>query len=287
MVNDVTAMRADPRHGRRRRGAGRGRLPDAHAGHAEDDAGRPALRRRGGRGRRVPGASACRAAVDAGIDERRICIDPGIGFGKTVEHNLSAPARARCDVAVGPPGGGRRLAQAVPGRASPAAPRATAWRRPWPPTSTAFGEARGIFRVHDVRDNRDALAVAAAIEAAAVSAPAIEILGLEVFAHHGVHDDERARRPDVPVRRPGSSARRAGRTDRRPRRRGRLRRRRRPGRGARQGGPYGLLERLAALIADDLVAGFPVDAGARDASHKPQAPIPHPFADVTVAVERP
>ncbi len=28
------------------------------------------------------------AAVAAGVDERRIWIDPGIGFGKTVEHNL-------------------------------------------------------------------------------------------------------------------------------------------------------------------------------------------------------
>jgi dihydropteroate synthase len=29
------------------------------------------------------------AAVFAGIPEERICIDPGIGFGKTVEHNLA------------------------------------------------------------------------------------------------------------------------------------------------------------------------------------------------------
>jgi dihydropteroate synthase len=28
------------------------------------------------------------AAVSAGIDEQRISVDPGIGFGKTVEHNL-------------------------------------------------------------------------------------------------------------------------------------------------------------------------------------------------------
>jgi dihydropteroate synthase len=28
------------------------------------------------------------AAADAGITPDRICIDPGIGFGKTVEHNL-------------------------------------------------------------------------------------------------------------------------------------------------------------------------------------------------------
>ncbi|HEY7017408.1 MAG TPA: dihydropteroate synthase, partial [Gaiellaceae bacterium] len=29
-----------------------------------------------------------RAAVEAGIAEERICVDPGIGFGKTVEHNF-------------------------------------------------------------------------------------------------------------------------------------------------------------------------------------------------------
>ena len=37
---------------------------------------------------RVPGRARVAAAVEAGIDERRICIDPGIGFGKTVDHNL-------------------------------------------------------------------------------------------------------------------------------------------------------------------------------------------------------
>jgi dihydropteroate synthase len=29
------------------------------------------------------------AAVFAGIDEERVCVDPGIGFGKNVEHNLA------------------------------------------------------------------------------------------------------------------------------------------------------------------------------------------------------
>ena len=33
-------------------------------------------------------------AVAAGIDERRILLDPGIGFGKTLEHNLDAAATA-------------------------------------------------------------------------------------------------------------------------------------------------------------------------------------------------
>jgi dihydropteroate synthase len=32
--------------------------------------------------------SATRAAVAAGVPERRILVDPGVGFGKTVEHNL-------------------------------------------------------------------------------------------------------------------------------------------------------------------------------------------------------
>lgn len=34
-------------------------------------------------------AARCAAAVEAGIDADRICIDPGIGFGKTTAHNLA------------------------------------------------------------------------------------------------------------------------------------------------------------------------------------------------------
>ncbi|MCX7011244.1 MAG: dihydropteroate synthase [Candidatus Sumerlaeota bacterium] len=43
------------------------------------------------------------AARRAGIDERRIAIDPGIGFGKTVEHNLKLIARAEAFCALGRP----------------------------------------------------------------------------------------------------------------------------------------------------------------------------------------
>ena len=43
------------------------------------------------------------AATDAGIDEERICLDPGIGFGKTVEHNLELVARLDEIVALGRP----------------------------------------------------------------------------------------------------------------------------------------------------------------------------------------
>jgi dihydroneopterin aldolase len=51
-----------------------------------------------------------------------------------------------------------------------------------------------------------------------------------------------------------------------------------------QGGPYRLLERLAALIADDLVARFGV-THARVRVAKPDVPIPHPLGEVAVVVE--
>jgi len=43
------------------------------------------------------------AAVAAGIQEERICLDPGLGFGKTVEHNLELLARMDELVAIGRP----------------------------------------------------------------------------------------------------------------------------------------------------------------------------------------
>ncbi len=43
------------------------------------------------------------AALAAGIDAARIALDPGIGFGKTVEHNLALLARQRDLLALGQP----------------------------------------------------------------------------------------------------------------------------------------------------------------------------------------
>ena len=78
------------RAGRRRRRLRRVPLPDAHAGHAADDAGR----------RRDTTTSSPRSS--AFLEERlavrgrgghrprsRICVDPGIGFGKTADQNLA------------------------------------------------------------------------------------------------------------------------------------------------------------------------------------------------------
>jgi dihydropteroate synthase len=42
-------------------------------------------------------------AVDSGIPEERICVDPGIGFGKTPDHNLELVRRLDSLAALGRP----------------------------------------------------------------------------------------------------------------------------------------------------------------------------------------
>ena len=102
LVNDVTAFRAireiaDVVAQRRRR-----LLPDAHARRPPHDAGRPALRRRRDRGQGVPrGAAGVRRSQRD--REERIMLDPGIGFGKTVAHNLELLRRLDELVALGRP----------------------------------------------------------------------------------------------------------------------------------------------------------------------------------------
>jgi dihydroneopterin aldolase len=113
----------------------------------------------------------------------------------------------------------------------------------------------------------------------------IEIRGLEVFAHHGVFGHERRDGQNFLVDlliQPSSEL--AGTTDRLDdavdygavcERVVELVR----------GGPYDLIERVATVVAEDLVRGFPL-VYARVTVHKPQAPVPHPFADLSVTVER-
>ena len=52
-------------------------------------------------------------AVAAGIPEERICLDPGIGFGKSVEHNVELLSRLGELVGDRTPGARRRVAQAL------------------------------------------------------------------------------------------------------------------------------------------------------------------------------
>jgi len=103
-------------------------------------------------------------AVDAGIPEERICLDPGFGFGKTVEHNLELLRRLGELTALGRPvlvglsrkrALGRLLGDpgATVGTTAASVGAAVA----------AFERGAAIFRVHDVRPHVEALTVAAAV----------------------------------------------------------------------------------------------------------------------------
>jgi dihydropteroate synthase len=108
-------------------------------------------------------------AVRAGVSEERIMLDPGIGFGKTLAHNLALLERLGELRSLGRPLAvgtsrksfiGRILADAA-GEAEPAPVRR---RLPGTIATNVLALERGasVFRVHDVAAVAGALAVAAA-----------------------------------------------------------------------------------------------------------------------------
>ena len=105
-------------------------------------------------------------AVAAGIPEERICLDPGIGFGKTVEHNLELLRRLDVLLALGRPiviGFSRKSTlgrllgdpEARTGTTAASVGAAVA----------AFERGATIVRVHDVREHVEALTAARAVVA--------------------------------------------------------------------------------------------------------------------------
>jgi dihydropteroate synthase len=100
-------------------------------------------------------------AVAAGVAEERITLDPGIGFGKTLEHNLELLARLGEIVALGRPvliGVSRKaFLGRITGREPAGRAVATAAAN-----VLALERGASVFRVHDVPETLDALAVAAA-----------------------------------------------------------------------------------------------------------------------------
>jgi dihydropteroate synthase len=101
-------------------------------------------------------------AVREGVSEQRVLLDPGIGFGKTVAHNLELLRRLDELLPLGRPiliGTSRksflgRLLADRPGSARLAGTVAT--------NVLAFERGASVFRVHDVAPLHEALAVAAA-----------------------------------------------------------------------------------------------------------------------------
>ena len=100
-------------------------------------------------------------AVAAGVAEERILLDPGIGFGKTVEHNLELLARLDEVVALGRPvviGTSRKgFLGRITGR--PVDDRLAATIAT---NVLAYERGARVFRVHDVAPVRDALVIAGA-----------------------------------------------------------------------------------------------------------------------------
>jgi dihydropteroate synthase len=105
-----------------------------------------------------------RFAVEAGVPEERICLDPGIGFGKTVEHNFELVRRLDELTALGRPlvvGFSRKRSlgrilgdpDATTGPLSASIAAAVA----------AYERGATILRVHDVREHVEALTAAKAV----------------------------------------------------------------------------------------------------------------------------
>jgi dihydropteroate synthase len=106
-------------------------------------------------------------AVREGIPEERICLDPGIGFGKTVEHNFELIRRLKEIVALGRPvviGFSRKSSlgrilgdpQAKTGPLSASLAVAVA----------AYERGAAIIRAHDVREHVETLTAARAVVSA-------------------------------------------------------------------------------------------------------------------------
>jgi dihydropteroate synthase len=103
-------------------------------------------------------------AVAAGIPEDHVCLDPGIGFGKTVEHNLQLLARLDELAALGRPvlvGASRKRSlgrvlgdpEALTGPVSAGVAAAV----------LAYERGASFFRVHDVRPHVEGLTAARAV----------------------------------------------------------------------------------------------------------------------------
>jgi dihydropteroate synthase len=110
-------------------------------------------------------AGRLQAAVDAGVPEERVVLDPGIGFGKTLEHNLALLAGLPALVALGRPvlvgvsrkSMFRRLLGREVGERLPASLAAGL---------AAVARGAAVLRAHDVRETVDVLRVWVAVSEA-------------------------------------------------------------------------------------------------------------------------
>lgn len=153
IVNDVTALRGDPRMGEVMRGAGAGVV----LMHMQGD---PRTMQVAPRYHdvcievREELSHALATAEIAGIPRESVALDPGIGFGKTAEHNLALLRGLDAFARLGQPlvlGASRKAFLSKVSGAEDRLPATLA--------ITAYARQKGVrvFRVHDVGPNAAAL----------------------------------------------------------------------------------------------------------------------------------
>src|SRR5205814_10420065 len=101
-----------------------------------------------------------RFAVAAGVEEERICLDPGIGFGKSVEQNFELVRRLDVLLSLGRPvviGFSRKssLGRVLGDRSATTGPLSASVAA----AVAAFDRGATVLRVHDVRPHVEALTV--------------------------------------------------------------------------------------------------------------------------------
>jgi dihydropteroate synthase len=162
IVNDVSALRGDPRMANVVADAGcpvilmhmLGEPKTMQRDPRYDDVVREVRDFLAGRAER---------AVAAGVEEENIILDPGIGFGKTLEHNLALLRRLDSLVELGFPvlvGASRKT---FIGRITGIEEAKDRLFGTVAANVIACSRGATFFRVHDVRANREALAVAWAV----------------------------------------------------------------------------------------------------------------------------
>ncbi len=165
VVNDVTALRGDPKMA--------GLVADAGCPVVlMHMLGEPKTMQRDPRYgdvvREVRDFLARRAehAISMGVEPENVVLDPGIGFGKTLEHNLKLLNGLGALVELGFPvlvGASRK---SFLGRISGSEEPKDRLFGTVATSVIAYERGASLFRVHDVRANREALEVAAAVRRA-------------------------------------------------------------------------------------------------------------------------
>lgn len=225
-------------------------------------------------------------ALAAGVHRNNIILDPGIGFGKTFEHNWELLHQLDSLQALGYPvlvGVSRKRFLGALLAQSDGSPRPERERDTASAVIAAQVLRRGAWgvRVHSVRDTVDSFLALNAVDPHVVH-DRIELVGVRDYGYHGVlaHEKEQGQYFSVDATLGLSIAHAALSDDLSDTVnyaevadaiRARI-----------TGESFDLIEKLAEQIAQDCLS-FPQVVSARIRVHKPDAPIDGDFADVVVS----